>query len=150
VKQARARSFYKSTVVGGRGDDVERGQGHGVAPCGRLQRLRHRESRHRRGGEGRGREGEALNPGRVRRVFSDPVTAARDRGSRGSGCEQGEQGRWGRTGAGGGGPPGGGGGGGGGHERGCGWADGVDLQKRVDGVDSPKAEPGEAAYPLQP
>jgi hypothetical protein len=98
VKQARARSFYKSTVVGGRGDDVERGQGHGVAPCGRLQRLRHRESRHRRGGEGRGREGEALNPGRVRRVFSDPVTAARDRGSRGSGCEQGEQGRWVRTG----------------------------------------------------
>jgi hypothetical protein len=37
-----------------------------------------------------------------------------------------------------------------GDERGCGWADGVDLQKRVDGVDSPKAEPGEAAYPLQP
>jgi hypothetical protein len=26
-------------------------------------------------------------------VFSDPVTAARDRGSRGGGCEQGEQGR---------------------------------------------------------
>jgi hypothetical protein len=67
VKQARARSFYKSTVVGGRGADVERGQGHGVAPCGRLQRLRHRESGHRRGGEGRGREGEALNLGRVRR-----------------------------------------------------------------------------------
>jgi hypothetical protein len=29
---------------GGRGADVERRQGHGVAPCGHLQRLRHREA----------------------------------------------------------------------------------------------------------
>jgi hypothetical protein len=89
VKQARARSFYKSTVVGGRGADVERGQGHGVAPCGRLQRLRHRESGHHRGGEGRGREGEALNPGRVRRGVL---------GSCHRGVGQGEQGRRVRTG----------------------------------------------------
>jgi hypothetical protein len=37
-----------------------------------------------------------------------------------------------------------------GDARGCGRADGVDLRKRADGADSPKAEPGEAAYPLQP
>jgi hypothetical protein len=37
-----------------------------------------------------------------------------------------------------------------GDERGRGRADGVDLRKRVDGADSPKAELGEAAYPLQP
>jgi hypothetical protein len=37
-----------------------------------------------------------------------------------------------------------------GDERGRGRSDGVDLQKRADGVDSAKAEPGEAAYPLQP
>jgi hypothetical protein len=37
-----------------------------------------------------------------------------------------------------------------GDERGRGRADGVDLRKRADGADSPKAEPGEAAYPLQP
>jgi hypothetical protein len=30
------------------------------------------------------------------------------------------------------------------------WADGLDLRKRVDGADSPKAEPGETTYPLQP
>jgi hypothetical protein len=34
-------------------------------------------------------------------------------------------------------------------ERGRGRADGVDLRKRVDDADSSKAEPGEAAYPLQ-
>jgi hypothetical protein len=37
-----------------------------------------------------------------------------------------------------------------GDERGCGRADGVDLRKQTNGADSPKAEPGEAAYPLQP
>jgi hypothetical protein len=37
-----------------------------------------------------------------------------------------------------------------GNERGRGWADGVYLPKRADGADSPKTEPGEAAYPLQP
>jgi hypothetical protein len=37
-----------------------------------------------------------------------------------------------------------------GDECGRGWADGVDLRKRADGADSPKVEPGEAAYPLQP
>jgi hypothetical protein len=40
--------------------------------------------------------------------------------------------------------------GGWGDERGRGRADGVDLRKRGDDADSPKAEPGEAAYPLQP
>jgi hypothetical protein len=39
---------------------------------------------------------------------------------------------------------------GGGPYGGRGRADGVDLRKRADGADSPKAEPGEAAYPLQP
>jgi hypothetical protein len=48
------------------------------------------------------------------------------------------------------GAPGGGGGGGGGNERGRGRANGVDLPNRTDGADSPKAEPGEAVYPLQP
>jgi hypothetical protein len=141
VKQARARSFYKSTVVGGRGADVERGQGHGVAPCGRLQRLRHRESGHRRGGEGRGREGEALNPGRVRRGVL---------GSCHRGVGQGEQGRRVRTGGAGAAAHAGWERGRRGDERGCGRADDVDLRKQVDGVDSPKAEPGEAVYPLQP
>jgi hypothetical protein len=37
-----------------------------------------------------------------------------------------------------------------GDERGRGRADGVDLRKGADGADSPKAEPGEAVYPLQP
>jgi hypothetical protein len=41
----------------------------------------------------------------------------------------------------------GGGRGGGGHERGRGWADGVDSRKRVDGADSLKAEPGRQATP---
>jgi hypothetical protein len=66
-------------------------------------------------------------------VFSDPVTAAWDRGSRGGGSRRVGEGEA----------------GGGGDERGCGRADDVDLRKQVDGVDSPKAEPGEAAYPLQ-
>jgi hypothetical protein len=34
-----------------------------------------------------------------------------------------------------------------GDERGRGWADGVDLRKRVDGADSLKAEPGRQATP---
>jgi hypothetical protein len=37
-----------------------------------------------------------------------------------------------------------------GDKRGRERADGVDLRKRADGADLPKAEPGEAAYPLQP
>jgi hypothetical protein len=37
-----------------------------------------------------------------------------------------------------------------GDERGRGRADGIDLRKRVDGADSPKAEQAEAAYPLEP
>jgi hypothetical protein len=37
-----------------------------------------------------------------------------------------------------------------GNERGRGRADSVDLPNRTDDADSPKAEPGEAAYPLQP
>jgi hypothetical protein len=41
----------------------------------------------------------------------------------------------------------GGGGGGGGHKCGRGWADGVDLRKRADGADSPKAEPGRQPTP---
>jgi hypothetical protein len=42
--------------------------------------------------------------------------------------------------------------GGGGRTRGGGGggADGVDLRKRADGADWLKAEPGEAAYPLEP
>jgi hypothetical protein len=72
-----------------------------------------------------------LNPGRVRRGVL---------GSCHRGVGQGEQGRRLTR---------GGRGGGGGDERGCGRADDVDLRKQVDDVDSPKAEPGEAAYPLQ-
>jgi hypothetical protein len=37
-----------------------------------------------------------------------------------------------------------------GDERGHGRADDVDLRKRADDADSPKAEPGEATYPLEP
>jgi hypothetical protein len=37
-----------------------------------------------------------------------------------------------------------------GDERGRRRADGVDLRKRVDGADWLKAEPGEAAYHLEP
>jgi hypothetical protein len=37
-----------------------------------------------------------------------------------------------------------------GNERGLARMDGLDLAKRADDADSPKAEPGEAAYPLQP
>ena len=37
-----------------------------------------------------------------------------------------------------------------GNERGRARMDGLDLPKRADGADSPKAEPGEAAYPLEP
>jgi hypothetical protein len=37
-----------------------------------------------------------------------------------------------------------------GDERGRRRVDGVDLPKRANGADLSKAEPGEAAYPLQP
>jgi hypothetical protein len=36
-----------------------------------------------------------------------------------------------------------------GNERVRGWANGVDSQKRTDGVDSPKAEREKAGYPYR-
>lgn len=81
---------------GGRGADVERRQGHGVAPCGHLQRLRHREAvaDGERGwtvavvdpgitegvgaGEGRGGLESRMRPQGCSRIL---VTAARDMGS---------------------------------------------------------------------
>ena len=89
VKQARARSFYKSTVVGGRSADVERGRVTVSPPVDASSACATMNPGIAEGGEGRGREGEALNPGRVRRGVL---------GSCHRGAGQGEQGRRVRTG----------------------------------------------------
>jgi hypothetical protein len=77
---------------------------------------------HGAGGEGGGAAADRSRPGRPH-IASPPVTVT---------------------------AAGGGGGARRAHERGRGGADGVDLRKRADGADWLKAEPGEAAYPLEP